>query len=58
MDEKKFQPAFGCAQHPKAGRNTHHRPFYSIKVEQTDDHQNYNCKWVDVKGRCYYFVND
>ena len=22
--EKMFQPAFGCAQHPKAGRNTQH----------------------------------
>ena len=21
-DEKRFRPAFGCAQHPKAGRNT------------------------------------
>ena len=22
--EAQFQPAFGCAQHPKAGRNTQH----------------------------------
>ena len=35
MAEKVVWPAFGCAQHPKAGRNTQHPPCALISYQVT-----------------------
>ena len=40
MAEKMFLPAFGCEQHPKAGRNTQHSRSLFCVQKRTEDFAN------------------
>ena len=49
--KKRFRPAFGCAQHPKAGRNTQHMTTKWLSYPSTRSSIRWSSLWKQTKKK-------